>query len=341
MGLSHVRPAYRLTANSSDITSIIAARFVSLRLTDAVGFESDMLEITLADNDPLNRIQRPPNGAEIELWLGYDSNVSRMGLFVFDEFERTGWPGKVTIRARSAIYEQTPKGKTDLQTQKVRSWQKGTKIGDMVAKIAQEHSIAPAVSTSLAGIALPHYDQTDESDLSFLLRIMRSYDAIVKPSGGKLVVVKRGESQTISGYALPVVTINATEMTNWSVNQSKRDSPGTVIAYWYSPMGAVRNKVTVGSGEPVRRLRHNYTNQQAAEKAAQAELDKRVRGQNKFSGMLPGRPDLAAEGRLIITEFGTSDVDGEWLISRVEHELDESGYRCRIEAELPNGAVDL
>lgn len=334
-----MRPAYRLTANDKDITAAIADRFVSLRLTDESGLESDVLEVRLTDHDPQNRIKRPPRGAELELWLGHDDQVQRMGLFVFDEWERGGWPGYVTFRCRAAVYDQSTKGKTDLQTQKRRSWPNGTKLGDMVAKIAKEHAMDPAVAPALAAIALPHFDQTEESDLSFLLRILKHYDAIVKPAGGKLVVAKRGDSTSIGGAALPTVTLDVKDLGDWHVNQSQRDAPGTVVAYWHSTKQSRRNEISLGSGDPVKRIRHFFPTADAATRAAQAELDKRKRQQNRFSGSLPGRTDLVAEGKLVLTGFGTDDVDGEWIVKRVEHELDAAGgYRCQVEAELPNDA---
>lgn len=340
MGLNPVQPAFRLVANDQDITAKIADRFVSLRMTDETGLESDMLEVVLTDHDPQNRIQRPPKGAELELWLGYDGQATRMGLFVCDEFERSGWPGRVTLRARAAVYDQTVKGKKDLQTQKSRAWKVGTLLGDMVAKMAKEHGMQPAVAPALASITLPRYDQTEESDLSFLLRILKHYDAMVKPAGGKLVVAKRGAGTTISGDPLPSITLDATDITDWHMNASERESPGTVVAYWHSKVQQKRIEVTVGSGDPVMRIRHFFPTADAATRAAQAELDKRRRKQNRFSGTLPGRPDLAAEAELVLTGFGIDDVDGHWLLKRVEHEVDGDGYRCHVEAELPNGAAD-
>jgi phage protein D len=336
VGLANVSPAYRLTANDKDITAAIADRFKSLRLSDESGLQADMLEVVLADHDPLNRIKKPPKGAELELWLGYDTTTTRMGLFVFDEFQRSGWPGLVTIRARAAVYDQSTKGKKDLQTQKTRSWPNGTKLGAMVAKMAKEHAMQPAVAKAMAEIVLPHYDQTDESDLSFLLRILKHYDAIVKPAGGKLVVAKRGDSKTISGADLPTVTLDATDITDWHVNTSERESAGTVVAYWHSTKQSRRIEITVGTGDPVLRIRHYFPTEDAAKAAANAEQDKRKRAQFKFSGTLPGRTDLMAEGVLMLTGFGADDVDGEWLIKHVEHELDSSGYRCHVEAEKPN-----
>lgn len=335
MGLNPVRPAYRISANEQDITAAILDRFVSLHLTDDTGLDSDTLEVVLSDHDSTRPLRIPSKGAELELWLGYDGTTRRMGLFVCDEVEKSGWPGRMTIRARAAIYEQTPKGKTDLQTQKTRSWPKDTKLADMVAKIAKEHGMKPAVAKSLQAIKLPHIDQTDESDISFLLRVAKTYDAMVKPGDGKLVVAKRGESKSASGDELPVVLMTADQVTDWRYSESSKESPGTVVAYWHDTRAtAKKQSVTVGSGDPTKRLRHNYPTQEAAKAAAQSELDKRKRGEKKFSGTLPGNPNLLAEGRLVLSGFGEGP-DGEWLLKRVEHDLAEGGYVCRVECEKP------
>ncbi|USI86870.1 hypothetical protein LZ086_00110 [Acinetobacter johnsonii] len=57
-----------------------------------------------------------------------------------------------------------------------------------MTKIAREHGLEPIVSKSVSALKLPHFDQSDESDLNFLLRIAKRYDAVCKPAGGKLLL---------------------------------------------------------------------------------------------------------------------------------------------------------
>ncbi len=332
MGLN--TPVCRVVANSADITAKILDRLISLRITDEAGLEADTLEITLADHDPANPIQIPPKGAELEVFLGYGVASARMGLFVCDEVELSGWPAQMAIRARAAPYEASKGGKTDLQTQKSRSWPAGTKLGDMVAKIAKEHSMQPNVAASLKDIQLPHFDQTEESDISFLVRVCKRYDAAAKPSGGKLVVVKRGESKTASGKDMPTVNLFAGDCTSYRYTEASREGTGTVIAYWHQSSQAKKVEVKVGSGEPVKRLRHHYPNQDAAKAAAQAELDKAARGERTFTASMPGDTALAAECKLVATGFHPG-VDGTWLVKRVTHSLDSSGYKSDVECEKP------
>lgn len=340
MGLTaeKVKPEYRLLANQADITSKISNRLISLRYTDEAGMESDMLEITLADHDPDNPIQVPATGAELELFLGYDGKHQRIGMFVCDEVEMAGWPGEMTIRARAAPFDVSKGGLANLQSQKTRSWAKGTLLGSMVKKIAKEHGMAPAVMDVLAKIALPHIDQADESDLHFLGRVVKKYDGIVKPAAGKLILAKIGSAKTISGLSLPSVTLGPDDVSRFRVVMSKRETAGMVVAYWHAMKSAKRHEVKVGQGEPVKRLKMYYPTQEMALAAARSELDRRERRKVTVSITLPGRTDLVAEGRVILQGF-RDGVDGEWSITRAEHSLDGSGFTTTVEAEQPNDEV--
>ena len=335
MGL---KPQFRILANTADITATILDRFIGLSLTDESGMESDTFEFTLADHNPLAPISMPETGAELEVFLGYDNNVQRMGLYIVDEVELSGWPGTMTVRAKAAPYDKSKGGKTDLQSQKSRSWPKDTKLADLVAKIAQEHGMQPAVAQALQGTTLPHLDQTEESDISFLVRVAKRYDAIAKPAGGKIVVAKRGDSKSASGRDLPSIRIHASQTTSWRMTLAKRDKPGSVVAYYHVNREAKRDEVTAGEGEPVRRLRHWYPDAGSAKAAAQAEMSKQRRGERKLSLTMPGDPLIAAETPLVATGF-REGVDGEWLVTRVTHTIGKSiGYQCDLEAEQKSEA---
>ena len=60
----NIAPAFRVVANSQDITDKIMSRFKSLRITDETDNNSDMLELQLADHDPSNPIQLPLAGPQ-------------------------------------------------------------------------------------------------------------------------------------------------------------------------------------------------------------------------------------------------------------------------------------
>jgi phage protein D len=336
MGLTQpIQPRYRLVANDNDITSIIADRFVSLSLTDETGNTSDMLEIVLADHIVEQPIEKPSTGAQLQLFLGYDNVTQSMGTFIVDELELIGPPDQMVIRARAAAYDMGNDGAFHLQTQKVRSWKAGTTIGAMVQKIAKEHGMTGLVAASLSSIALPHVDQQSESDINLLLRIAKKYDAVVKPAGAKLVMAKRGEFKSVSGQALPAVTIQKMDDTRWHFSEQKRESAGTVVAYYHAVKQAKRHIVTVGSGEPVRRIKQYFQTQAEAVAAAKAELAHRTRNMQRMEIVLPGRTDLVAEAKVTLAGW-RQGIPTVWLADRVVHELDGGGYVTRAELVQPD-----
>lgn len=334
MGLT---PIVRVLADQVDITAAVLSRMVSITVTDESGTKSDTVEIVLADHDPTAALAIPSTGAELDVFVGYDGMPAHLGLYVVDEVEVAGWPGTMTIRGKAAPFTTGKGGKTDLQTQKSRSWPAGTTLSDLVAKIASEHGMEPAVSQSLADKVLPHLAQTEESDMSFLVRVARRFDAIAKPAGGKIVMAKRGESKSASGQSLPPIVVHPSENTSYRMTIATRESKGTVIAYWHDRRANKRHEVKIGDGEPVRRMRQWYPDEATAREAAQSEVGRRERGEHKLSLTLPGNPGLMAESPLVAVGFRPG-VDGEWLVTRVVHNITKAGgYVCDLEAEKPGG----
>ncbi|MDO5058089.1 MAG: contractile injection system protein, VgrG/Pvc8 family [Lautropia sp.] len=331
-----VRPAWQLLANRADITALVAERLVSLRYTDEAGLASDVLEIALADHVPDAPIRLPASGAELELSLGYAGALTRVGLFVVDELEMGGPPDVMTIRARAAPFERSRGGLSQLQTQKRRAWPKGTRLAEVVRKVAAEHGLQPVIGAGLEDIRLPHLDQLDESDINFLVRVAGRYDALVKPAGGRLVLAKRGQAKSASGQVLPAVVLAPDEVSSWRVSITRREQSGTVVAYWHATRQSRRHEVQVGEGEPVFRIKRYYPSLDMAKAAAHAEMDRRVRRQATLSLTMPGRMEVQAEGRVVLAGF-REGVDGEWIVTRAEHSLDASGFSSSIEGERANG----
>ena len=260
-----------------------------------------------------------------------------MGLYICDEVEISGYPGSMTLRARAAPFETSKGGKNDLQTQKTRTWKKGTTIGGMVQRMAGEHGLSAAVSESLASIVLPLTVQSQESDMNLLLRLGKQHDAIVKPGGGRLMFVTRGESTTASGERIPDVTLTPADGSAYKVTIASRDKAGTTIAYYRDVRGANRQEVKVGSGEPIVRLRMAYADRATAEAAARAKQREQARQTRKLSYTLPGRQTLMAEATVVMQGF-RDGVDGRWLVKHAEHSIGNDGYVTSIECEQPNSA---
>ncbi|WP_431025726.1 phage late control D family protein [Halomonas sp. H5] len=133
---------------------------------------------------------------------------------------------------------------------------------------------------------------------------------------------------------MPTVTLTPDMVSQGRMKLSKRQSAGSVVARWHDTDAAETIEVVVGEGEPVNRLATTYPDEAVARAAAQDELRRGQRGEQRLDLTLPGDSRLMAEGRLVLEGF-CEGADGEWLNTSVEHQLDDSGYRCRIQAELP------
>lgn len=338
--MANYQPNFKIVANDKDITAALASRFVSLSLTDETGFNCDTFEVTLSDTDEANPVKIPPTGAELHVELGYNGSLTPKGLFVCNEIELTDAPSTMTIRAHAAPYDGTPKGKRDFQTQKTRSWPVNTTIGAMVSKMAGEHGMKPATSPELANVKLPHIDQSAESDINLLVRLAKRYDAIAKPAGGKLIFAKRGNSKSlVTGADLKTIAISRTDVVPGSLRMSmvRRDSAGTVVAFYRDNRTATRHQVSVGSGDPVRHIRFGFKNAAMATAAVEAELARRARGESRLSFTIAGRTDISAEMNLVMDGTFREGIAGNWLITRVRHQVTpRGGYRCDVEAEKPN-----
>ena len=322
MGL---KPCFSVIANETDITSIISDLYEYISITDGTGYESDTCEISLID-DPIRPIELPKKGAELRIFMGYDLAMVDMGLFIVSEVSLSGPPEKMVIRGRAVPQLTSKNGITSLASQKTRSWPKDTSVSAVVTKIAREHGLDPFVSDAVAKIKLPHFDQSDESDLNFLLRIAKRYDVICKPAGGKLLFVKRGDID------LPNLILAKEQVSDWEMTSSTSDSAGTVIAYWHDKKGAKRKEVKVGDGEPVKRLRHSYQDEKSAYAAAQASLDQSRRSEERLSLNLPGNPEISAEKPLTLINF-REGIAGDWIIEQATHSIDKGvGFKTSLQA---------
>lgn len=321
-----ITPDFRIIAEGSDITNAIRRGLLSLSITDEAGFSSDKAEIKLDDRD--GKITLPRTGAKLEISLGYkETGLVNMGLYIVDEVVVESPPQSMSIRAHAADMRQA------LKAPRTRTWGKIT-IGDLVNAIAGEHSLNPRITPKLAAFEIPHLVQTEESDLHLLTRLALNHDAVTKPVNGFLLFAPKGQAKSVSGTTITPVLLTSQDITNWQATFAERGHYAAVEGFWHNKQTAQQEKVTVGDGAPVYTIRHTYDTKQQLEAAAKAKLNQLQRGTGTLTLSLPGNPRFMAEAKLTLVNI-RSGADGEWNITTVEHQLDNSGYVCRINAQTP------
>ncbi|MCP4029336.1 MAG: late control protein D [Sphingomonas sp.] len=292
--------------------------------------KSDRLVLVIDDRD--ERLELPETGAKLEVSIGYrESVLARMGSYVVDGIEVGGPVRLLSINATAA--DMTGK----IKAPKERSFHQITLL-DLAKTIAADNGLTAAVAPRLAGIMLPHVDQT-ESDMQLLTRICADHDAVCKVADGRLVVADHAKGETTGGAggqpkALPVVSLSAGSCGRWRATIADRGRFSSVVAYWQDKGKAERTEERVGAGEPSMTLKQTYPDQESAKAAATSKYKALSRATGTVSIVgIEGDTALAAERELLLSGF-RAGIDGAgWIITSVTHRISSSGYTCDIEAE--------
>lgn len=353
---NELSPAYIITIDGDDISNKIRNRLISMGIVDNRGFEADTIEIQLDDSDGL--LSLPRRGAKLRAFIGWSgSALTDKGVYTVDEIEYSGAPDVVTVRGKSVDLRDK------MQVQKECSYHQKT-LKDIVGSIAGTHSLIPVISNTIASELLDHIDQQCESDASFLTRLAKQYDAIATVKDGRLLFVKMGLGLTASGAKMQPIVISRKSGDNHRFSVADREAYTGVVANWHDHASAkkksikVRRKkkttqqaadttpsnvkvnatdknLLVGTDENVKVLRHLYASKANAQRAALAEWQRLQRGVAEFSITLAkGQPELIPELPVSVSGYKPEIDAAGWILTRVSHQIDDSGYTNNIELEV-------
>ncbi len=327
-------PAWRVTLDGTDLTERMRPRLLELTITEQRGDEADELSLQIHDHD--GRMAIPPRGALLRVAIGWkDSGLVDKGSFTVDEVEHSGAPDIISIRARSADLTKP------MRTRKEKSWH-ATTVGAILKSIAGKHGLKAKIDSKLAGIQIKHLDQTNESDVHFLTRLAKRFDAVATVKAGTLLFTPIGKGETADGTALPDATIARRDGDQHRYSIAGRDDYTGVRAYWSDKKGATQQDVLVGSDDNARRLPGKYHSEEEAKQQAEAANKRIQRGKATFSYTLAlGRPDLYPEQLARVTGVKPEIDATQWLIAKVTHTITGSaGYTTQVEMEtaLAGGA---
>ncbi|EAS1940660.1 phage late control D family protein [Salmonella enterica] len=329
--------------------SDLNTRIMSVSLTDNRGFEADQITITVDDAD--GEVQLPKRGTRLAVGLGWKGEaLTDKGVYVVDEVTHEGPPDRLEITARSADFRE------EFNVKREVSWHDVT-VERVVSAIAHRYGLTAQISDMLMDIEIDHADQTQESDMSFLTRMADMLGAIATVKNGSLLFILPGGGFTASGQPLPSFALTRSHGDRHQFRIADRQAYTGVRAYWLDLNFGKKKKVSVKRRRPpkpkkeksssregnymegadgnVYVLRKTYQNEEAAKRAAAAKWQQLQRGAAEFTITLArGRADLYPEMHGAVSGFKT-DIDNEdWVIARVEHTIDNSGFTTYLTLEL-------
>jgi phage protein D len=321
-------PEYQITLDGRDLTSKIAPRLISLSLSESRSDEADTLDLTLDDSE--GKLAIPARGAVLRVAFGWsDTGIVDKGSFTVDEVEHSGAPDILTIRARSASMTK------EMGERIERSWH-GETIGAIVRKIAGKHGLKPAIADALAKVAIAHIDQTHESDLSFLTRLAKRYDAVMNVKDTHLLFMPIGHGTTAKGTKLESIELTRKDGDQHRYHIAERENYAGVRANYHGTGRKKRESVVVGgeNNHNIKVLPETYATEADARAAATAEFNRTKRSQATMDYTLAlGRPDLYPEIPVYLNGF-KPDIDAQsWLAKKVKHSIGDGGYTTALELE--------
>jgi Phage protein D len=319
-------PGYTLTVGGAPAGNQLRSRLMSISVVLNDGGQSDQLSFTLDDSQTvtLGRLKLPETGKEIKLSLGYELHKAPMGIFHVDQVSCSGSPGGGSINITAV-----PKLLLD---EKTRTWA-DTTVGDVISKIAGENDLSAKVSLSLKTKKIVVENQIKETDISFVTRLAKKYDALAKPAGDSLLFLVKGDCKTAAGVPLLPTIITADNIIQWNCNLSDRTEYGSVVAVWHNRVMATQEQVIAGKegATPINRIPHLYATEDEAKAAATAMLNEKTRDASTLNLTVVGDPGIVAGSSIVLAKI-RDKVDGMWIIRSATHTLNSSGYQCSIAA---------
>ncbi|MGY2289120.1 phage late control D family protein [Pseudomonas sp. SDO528_S397] len=315
--------------------ALLNQRVMQWSHTDAAGFKSDVLELTI-NIEGLDGL--PDLGGKIGFRAGYkETGLVEKGQFLITRRTPMLFPMQLVIMATAAPFSMTDES----GYRQRRSASYGpTTLGALFRLLVTRHGFSPRVAPSLEGIAIPHIDQSNESDMAFITRLARQHYAVGKPVNELYVLAEKGQVKSISGVDLPEVTLSVTQdnrpgkqafISAKYDEKSKAVFQGSRVKWWDAAAGK-QQVVEVGIA-PFNTLSQRYQTEAQARAVAQGEL---LRGRREGVILLidcPGNPLLTAEGVLQLDESWPAYMRGRWSINEVTHTHNaKGGYRSLIKA---------
>lgn len=240
---------------------------------------------------------------KIGMRVGYsESGLVEKGEFMITQRTPVLFPMRLMIVATAAPFSVgDPRG-----YRQRRSASYGpTTLGALFRQLVGRHGFSPRVAPSLEGIAIAHIDQSNESDMAFITRLARRYNAVTKPFNELYVLAEAGQVKSLSLKQLPEVKLSVTQdnrpgdqaFITATLNDKTRSKYMGSRVTWWDVAGGKQHVVEVGVA-PFKTLRQRCQNEEEARAVAEGELRRVGREGLEMVIDCPGNPLVAAEGLL-------------------------------------------
>ena len=308
------KPTFILKANGVDVTEQIQENLISLSFTDEANEKADELTLRVA-----GKIARPQYEDVLHLYLGYDDELSFVGSFSVQTTTRQN-SDVLSISATGVNFSNSLKEKRDITYEKIS-------LKNICNQIANRSKLK--LKSDFDEVFIISQAQSNESDLHFLNRLAKEYNAIFNIKNDTLIFTQKIKEEK-KNDDLPAYVISAAECNPISIKHSNKTLYKSCKAIWHDTKENKTQEIVVQSGEPCLINKGNYKNAAEAKNKAAAKLQRANQG--IVSGDLTKEGEIIfAGGKLLLTD--SIEDDGEYQIKSVKHTFDSNGWMISINFE--------
>ncbi|HFU76168.1 MAG TPA: phage tail protein [Arcobacter sp.] len=307
-------PTFKLLANDKDVTDTLQKELISITFKDEENDNADELTIKVA-----GEFARPQYEDELKLYLGYGDDLVYCGLFTVQTSKRND-NNILTISATGVNFSSILKEKRDITYEKIS-------IKDICQQIASRNNLK--TKSDFDDVSILSIAQSNESDLHFLNRLAKSYNAIFNIKNDTLIFTHKIKNDK-KNKDLPSYTVSADEVSTLSVKHSNKTLYKSCKSIWHDTKENKTKEIVVGVGEPILINKGNFKNEAEAKSKAQAKLERAVQGLVSGSLSMAGEV-IFAGGTLNLID--TLEDDGEYRIKSVNHSFTSSGWTISLNFE--------
>ena len=295
----------------------------SIVVTDEVGMSSDALSLVF--NDDEGRLAIPRRGVKISISMGEHSELFHLGTYIVDEVSIE--PSRMIITAKGFDASSA------LKTMKTRSFNQEVYLEDVLKVIAIDHELIPNIAKTIGRIQLSrNLAQQNESDLHFLTRLAKIYNAVFKIQGANLLFMPKDTGKSVSGLDLGYSIVNLSDLDKWQAHFSGRSEYKKVIAQVFDVDTGIKHQIIAGdpTGFPILTLPGQYRNKTEALQDATSYLEKSGYESSKLSLTLTANYRLRAESHIEL-HGAKSGIDGFWIVEKSVLTLDANDFKLDLD----------
>lgn len=312
------KPIVLIKINDVDKSSNIMKYLDSISLIDNANNEPDSLTITINE-----RFKRPAYKDQIKVYLGYTKeNMNFFGLFRVETTDKT--LTGLTINAEGINYGDGFKIRRNITYEKLS-------IKDIINQIAQRHELK--IKSDFEDIYLTSQAQTNESDMHFLNRIAKEYNAIFNVKNDTIYFMKKIKKNKKSDK-LPKFEIDLHQCDTSRIKHSNKTQYDSCEVSWHDTKENKRHTVLVpaNGGSSILKFKGSFKNKAEAIEKAKAKLQRANQGL-KEGNLGKSGESIFAGGSLTLSNNIDADTD-EYSITKVSHNISKSeGWKIDVEFE--------